>query len=112
MTDSGTVISWFRWPARITTRAVMTFTMLPMGRSVSRAVLHRIWPVAALASAAPWAAIPDGPGTGGGRLALPNRYGCGLAAEGGPTTAPASARPSTNVNSTPTGPRGVLTGPL
>ena len=53
MTDRGTVISRFRSPAWITTRAVMTFTMLPIGRSVFRARLHKTLPVAALAKAAP-----------------------------------------------------------
>src|SRR5580700_10634961 len=62
MTDFGTVIVRFRSPALITTSAVMTFTMLPIGRSVLRSRLHKILPVAALARAAPFAFIPEGPG--------------------------------------------------
>src|ERR1700734_2822351 len=53
MTDRGPVTPRFRSPAWITTRAVMTFTMLPIGRSVFRARLHKTLPVAALAKAAP-----------------------------------------------------------
>src|SRR5580693_7965995 len=64
MTDFGTVISRFRSPAWITTSAVMTFTMLPIGRSVLRSRLHRTLPVAAFASAAPLTLIPDGPASG------------------------------------------------
>lgn len=63
MTDFGTVIVRFRSPALITTSAVMTFTMLPIGRSVLRSRLHKILPVAALARAAPFTFIPEGPGT-------------------------------------------------
>ena len=62
MTDFGTVIIRSRSPALITTSAVMTFTMLPIGRSVLRSRLHKILPVAALARAAPVAFIPEGPG--------------------------------------------------
>jgi len=39
----------------------MTFTMLPMGRSVLRSWLHKIWPVAALASAPALIRSPVGP---------------------------------------------------
>src|ERR1700722_10722281 len=62
MTDFGTVIVRSRSPALITTSAVMTFTMLPIGRSVLRSRLHKILPVAALARAAPLTLIPEGPG--------------------------------------------------
>src|ERR1700689_3486500 len=62
MTDFGTVIVRSRSPALITTSAVMTFTMLPIGRSVLRSRLHKILPVAALARAAPFTRIPEGPG--------------------------------------------------
>src|SRR6202453_2772679 len=62
MTDFGTVIVRFRSPALSTTSAVMTFTMLPIGRSVLRSRLHKTLPVAALARAAPLTLIPEGPG--------------------------------------------------
>jgi len=39
----------------------MTFTMLPMGRSVLRPMLHKIVPVAASAKAAPFTLMPEGP---------------------------------------------------
>jgi len=70
MTDPGTVISRFRSPAWITTRAVMTFAMLPMGRSVSRPALQRTWPVAALARAASVTWMPAGPPAAAGAACL------------------------------------------
>src|SRR5580700_7950103 len=73
MTDFGTVIVRSRSPARITTSAVMTFTMLPTGRSVLRSRLHKILPVAALARAAPFARIPEGPGMDESALVVANR---------------------------------------
>src|SRR6516162_1711992 len=55
MTAAGTLISRPRSPAWITTSAVMTFVMLPIGRSVSGSRLHSTVPVAASASTAPLA---------------------------------------------------------
>src|SRR5580700_2816969 len=51
----------------------MTFTMLPIGRSVLRSRLHRILPVAALARAAPFARIPEGPGMDESGLVVADR---------------------------------------
>src|ERR1700735_4186994 len=55
MTAFGTRIFLFRSPARITTSAVITLVMLPIGRSVSSPRLHSSVPVAASASTAPLA---------------------------------------------------------
>ena len=55
-------MTWLRLPSSITTIAVMTLTMLPMGRSVSRFSLHKIWSVAALTRAPPAILMPEGPG--------------------------------------------------
>src|ERR1700735_235225 len=55
MTAFGTRIFLFRSPARITTSAVITLVMLPIGRSVSTPRLHSSVPVAASASTAPLA---------------------------------------------------------
>src|ERR1700683_2743198 len=73
MTDFGTVIVRSRSPARITTSAVMTFTMVPIGRSVLRSRLHKILPVAALARAAPLTRIPEGPGMDESGLVVADR---------------------------------------
>src|SRR5271154_2630125 len=100
MTDFGTVISRFRSPAWITTSAVMTFTMLPIGRSVLRSRLHRTCPVAALASAAPFTRIPDGPASGAGG---PVRRYIPLA-EAGRAIPPATARPTVTTSSARTRP--------
>ncbi len=48
----------------------MTFTMLPIGRSVFRPRLHKTWPVAALAKAAPVTWMPAGPPTTAGAACL------------------------------------------
>ena len=48
----------------------MTFTMLPIGRSVFRPRLHRTLPVAALAKAAPVTWMPTGPPTTAGAACL------------------------------------------
>jgi len=86
------VITRFKFPARITTSAVMTLTMLPIGRSVSRPSLHRIYPVAALASAPALIRIPVGPEP----AAIPREtaavFGAIVLAETGPATAPAMTR--------------------
>src|SRR5258708_20306438 len=72
MTALGTWICRPRFPARITTSAVITFVMLPIGLSVSRSRLHSRLPVAAFASTPPLAFTPlgapaAGPPDGAGR---------------------------------------------
>ena len=86
------MITWFRFPARITTSAVMTFTMLPIGRSVSRPSLHRICPVAALASAPALIRIPVGPEPAAVPPETAAVSGAIVLAETGPATTPAIAR--------------------
>src|SRR5215471_2810882 len=81
MTAAGTRISRPRSPARITTSAVMTFVMLPIGRSLSGSRLHSSVPVAASASTAPLAftlrsALTTGLGVAAGPVAA---LGDGLA---------------------------------
>ena len=80
------MITWFRFPARITTSAVMTFTMLPIGRSVSRPSLHRICPVAALASAPALIRIPVGPDPAAVPRETAAVFGAIVLAETGPAT--------------------------
>src|SRR5580700_7121675 len=100
MTDFGTVIVRSRSPALITTSAVMTLTMLPIGRSVLRSRLHKILPVAALARAAPLTLIPEGPGMDvavadsvpAPRGAAPRAPGVMTLAPAGPAAAPAITR--------------------
>src|SRR5258708_31859329 len=60
MTALGTRICRSRFPAWITTSAVITFATLPIGRSVSRPRLHSRPPVAAFASTPPFAFTPLG----------------------------------------------------
>src|SRR5258708_27248034 len=60
MTAFGTWICRSRFPARITTSAVITFVMLPIGLSVPRPLLHSRPPVAAFASTPPFAFSPVG----------------------------------------------------
>src|SRR5215471_15362590 len=55
------VIARSRWPALITTKAVITLVMLAIGRSVFRPRLHSSLPVAAFSTAADHAPTPDGP---------------------------------------------------
>src|SRR5215469_1596399 len=55
------VILRSRWPALITTKAVITLVMLAIGRSVFRPRLQSSWPVAAFSTAADLAPTPDGP---------------------------------------------------
>src|SRR6266702_2911933 len=55
------VIVRSRFPALITTKAVITLVMLAIGRSVFRPRLHSSLPVAAFSTAADRAATPDGP---------------------------------------------------
>ncbi len=47
-----TVIGWFRCPSRSTTSAVITFTMLPIGRRTFSFLLHSRMPVVESVSAA------------------------------------------------------------
>src|SRR5580693_1608688 len=107
MTDFGTVIVRPRSPALITTSAVMTFTMLPIGRSVLRSRLHKILPVAALARAAPLTFIPAGPGMDAdgadgatmppGTAIAPGAPGVMTVALTGTAAAPISARAATAI---------------
>src|ERR1700732_2087025 len=60
MTAFGTWTCRSRYPARITTSAVMIFVMLPIGLSVPRSRLPRRPPVAAFASTPPLAFPPFG----------------------------------------------------
>src|SRR5258708_26558422 len=60
MTAFGTWICRSRYPARITTSAVITFAMLPIGLSASRSRLHSRPPVAAFARTPPLAFTPLG----------------------------------------------------
>ena len=61
VTADGMVIVRSRWPALITTKAVITLVMLAIGRSVFRPRLHSSLPVAAFSTAADHAPTPDGP---------------------------------------------------
>src|SRR5580700_1992405 len=61
MMPRGTVISWFRWPASITTYAVITLVIDPIGRSVTDDRDQRFWPVASSASSAQGARTRPGP---------------------------------------------------
>src|ERR1700685_678648 len=61
MMPPGTVISWFRWPASITTYAVITLVIDPIGRSVTDDWDQRSLPVASSASSANGACTPTGP---------------------------------------------------
>lgn len=81
-----------RFPALITTSAVMTFTMLPIGRSVSSPSLHKICPVAALASAPALIRIPVGPGLAVVPPATAAAFGAMVLAETGMAAAPPIAR--------------------
>ena len=56
------MISWFRWPASITTYAVITLVIDPIGRSVTDDWDQRSLPVASFASSAHGARTPTGPG--------------------------------------------------
>ena len=58
--DTGTVIFRSRFPAWITTSAVMTLVTLPIGRLVPASRPHSSWPVPASASSAPSAPTPAG----------------------------------------------------
>src|ERR1700734_2779626 len=53
-------ICWLRLPLWSTSRAVITFVTLAMGRSVVSPRPHRIWPVVASARIAPLAFTPPG----------------------------------------------------
>src|SRR4029077_15088988 len=64
ITADGTVIRRLRWPALITTSAVITLVMLAIGTSVFRSRLHSTWPLDATAIAAALACTPAGPGGG------------------------------------------------
>src|SRR3982074_561994 len=104
MTAFGTWICRPRFPARITTSAVMTFVMLPIGLSAPRSRLHTRPPVAAFASTPPLAFSPVGaPVTctprGAGRSAClaegaPAGFAraAGVARVGGAADRPAAAR--------------------
>src|SRR6516164_8447930 len=61
MIPLGTVITRFRWPASITTYAVITLVTLPIGRFVDGDRVHWTAPVVAFASSAHGAATPAGP---------------------------------------------------
>src|SRR5215475_12366226 len=58
--DAGTLILRPRFPASITTSAVMTLVTLPIGRLVPASRLHSRWPVLPSASSAPGARTPAG----------------------------------------------------
>src|SRR6516162_2531182 len=77
MIPLGTVITRFRWPASITTYAVITLVTLPIGRFVAGDRVHRTAPVVAFASSAHGAATAAGPFAAW--LAWP-RTGCACAA--------------------------------
>src|SRR3984885_9250194 len=64
MTDFGPVITRFSVPALITTIAVITFTMLPIGSCLLMLSLHSSLPVVAFSSATAATLMPGGPGTG------------------------------------------------
>ncbi len=93
------MITWFRFPALITTSAVITFTMLPIGSSVSSPSLHRICPVAALASAPALILIPAGPAAAAFPAEEATAFGAEVLAEAGMATAPAMARPVSTTRS-------------
>src|SRR5215831_4115581 len=63
---AGTVIFRARFPAWITTSAVMTLVMLPIGRLVLGSRPHSFKPVPASARYAPSAATPVGAGVAAG----------------------------------------------
>src|SRR5262245_34279516 len=58
--DAGTLILRPRFPAWITTSAVMTLVTLPIGRLVPASRPHSFWPVPASARSAPSARTPAG----------------------------------------------------
>src|ERR1700721_538088 len=99
ITADGTVIRRPRWPALITTSAVITLVMLATGTSVFRSRLQSTRPVDATATAAALARTPAGPAA---RAVLADRAGLavraglawrdGLAAAEGTVTA--RARPA------------------
>src|SRR5271167_928598 len=60
MMPLGTVIIWFRWPDSITTYAVITLAIDPIGRSVTEDLDQRSLPVASFASSAQGARTPAG----------------------------------------------------
>src|SRR5580704_2602023 len=74
----------------------MTFTMLPIGRSVSSPSLHRICPVAALASAPALIRIPVGPERAAVLLAAADAI---VLAATGPAAAPAIAKAAMRMSS-------------
>src|ERR1700720_2291271 len=70
----------------------MTFTMLPIGRSVSRPSLHKSCPVAALASAPALVRIPVGPEPAAVPAETAAVFGALVLAVTGAATAPAIAK--------------------
>src|ERR1700688_2691823 len=98
----GTVITRFRSPASITTYAVITLVIDPIGRSVTDDLDHRSRPVASFASSAHRARTPAG-------LELAGWAGLITAAPAGEapatmipaaipaTTAPAASRPAIRI---------------
>src|SRR5450756_96979 len=109
----GTVITRFRWPASITTYAVITLVTDPIGRSVTDALDQRSAPVAWFASSAHRERTPGGPFA----VARVGAAWVGAAAfaaarAGGPpamvitatvaaTTAPAASRPAIRIRALP-----------
>src|SRR5215470_10417684 len=83
MTKLGTVTGSFRWPAWITTSAVMTFVMLAIGRLMFSARLHSCRRVTAFTRSAPRACTPAGPAA-----AAAGRSGAAAAAVAGGAEAP------------------------
>src|SRR6266566_3274926 len=67
------LICLFRWPARITTSAVITLVMLPIGLRRSRLRLHSRRPVLAFSSSTPLARILAGPLTAVAARPVPPR---------------------------------------
>src|SRR5262245_31913486 len=67
--DAGTLILRLRFPAWITTSAVMTLVTLPIGRLVPAARPHSFWPVPGSARSAPSARTPAGAAAVGPLLA-------------------------------------------
>src|SRR5215467_10388181 len=67
--DAGTLILRLKFPAWITTSAVMTLVTLPIGRLVPASRPHSFWPVPGSARSAPSARTPAGAAAAGPLLA-------------------------------------------
>ena len=84
-----------RWPALITTKAVITLVMLAIGRSVFRPRLHSSLPLAAFSTAADLAPTPageDAAAAAGAALAVRMALAAGTALAAGAVSAAHAAR--------------------